>query len=63
MNEKTIDDKTIDIVVSELLWRANQLHHIYLDESESDMMRDGAYHLYQGYKDAAFFVVNLKEAH
>lgn len=56
-----MDDKTIDMVVQELFWRANLLHHIYLDESEADMMRDGAYHLYQGYKDAAIFVSNLKE--
>lgn len=62
MDDKTIDDNTIDIVVSELLWRANKLHHIYLDESEADIMRDGAYHMYQGYKDAAIFVANLKEA-
>ena len=56
-------DKTLDRVVWALKNHASKLYRVYMDQSEAKWMRDEAYNLYQGYKDAAAFVSNLKEAH
>ena len=56
-----MDDKTIDMVVNELHWKAIRLYCTYRDASESEWARDEAYHLWQGYKDAAAIVSNLNE--
>ena len=67
MDDDKIDmatvDKTLDRVVWALKYHASKLHSIYLDQSEAKWLRDEAYNLYLGYKDAADFVSNLKEAH
>ena len=58
-----MDDKTIDMVAAKLSEKAEMFHDISQDPEESDWARDEAYDLWQGYKDAAAFVSNLKEAH
>lgn len=55
-------DRTLDRVVCALRHHARKLRRIYLDQSEAKWLRDEAYSLWQGYRDAADFVSNLKEA-
>lgn len=54
-------NKTIDMVAEKLREKAVMLYGISQDSAESNWMRDEAYTLYRGYKDAAYFVSNLKE--
>lgn len=67
MDDKSIRremmDETLDWVAEALKAHASKLLRIYVDESETKWLRDEAYNLYLGYKDAAAFVSNLKEAH
>ena len=56
-----MDEKTIDMVVEKLLEKADKLYQISQDRDESDWARDEAFTFYRGYRDAAFFVSNLKE--
>ena len=58
-----MDDKTIDMVAAQLIKKADRFYGISQDPAESDWARDEAFTFYQGYKDAAFFVTSLKEAH
>lgn len=58
-----MDEKTIDMVAAKLSEKAERFYDISQDQEESDWARDEAFTFYCGYKDAAFFVTHLKEAH
>lgn len=62
MDDKELDTKTIDAVVTRLHAQAERMRDIYLDDTESDWARDEAYRMYGGYKEAAEYVATMKEA-
>ena len=62
MDDKKLDEATIKAVVTRLHAQAERMRDIYLDETEPDWVRDEAYRMYGGYKDAAEYVATMKEA-
>ena len=62
MDDKKLDEATIEAVVTRLYAKAERMRDIYLDETEPDWARDGAYSLYRGCKEAAEYVATMKEA-
>ena len=62
MDNKELDTKTIEAVVTRLNMMAEKMRDIYLDETESDWARDEAYGLWRGYKEAAEYVATMKES-
>ena len=62
MDDKKLDEATIEAVVTRLHAQAERMRDIYLDETESDWARDEAYRMYGGYKEAAEYVSTMKEA-
>ena len=62
MDDKKLDEATIEAVVARLRMMAEKMRDIYLDEYESDWARDEAYRMYGGYKEAAEYVATMEEA-
>ena len=62
MDDRKLDEATIEAVVTRLRMMAEKMRDIYLDETESDWARDEAYGLWRGYKEAAEYVATMKEA-